>query len=324
MTIVVFLLSLVVSLGIFSLLSRRLERKERTAAVHRLNRSEAPKPRENRQPGGLLLMRVAGQVRGRLAMRLLEALNLKKTAEAWLETAGLDWGAAGLIHRSAALWIAGFLLTTLILRRVEPLWAFAGGILLAALPFFYVRRQAAKRMRRFEEQFPDCLEFIARSMRAGHAFSVSLEMVYREFSDPLAGEFRRTFEEQNLGQPLEIVLKKLGRRVPSVDVQFFVSSVLLQKRTGGNLAELLDKLAHIIRERFKLRARIRTISAQGVMSGRILAAIPASIGLMMLVINREYARFFVDDPMGQKLIAGALGLQLVGFLIIRKIVTIEV
>jgi tight adherence protein B len=207
---------------------------------------------------------------------------------------------------------------------VAPLWAFSGGVLLAALPFFYVRRRAAKRIRHFEEQFPDCLEFIARSMRAGHAFSVSLEMVYREFSEPLAGEFRRTFEEQNLGQPLEIVLKKLAQRVPSVDVQFFVSSVLLQKRTGGNLAELLDKLAHIIRERFKLRARIRTISAQGVMSGRILAAIPASIGLMMLVVNRTYAQFFVDDPIGQKLLAGALGLQLIGFLIIRKIVTIEV
>jgi len=322
--IAVFGLSLAFSLGVFFLLSRRVERKERTAAIHRLNRGGKAKRNENRPAGGVLLVRVASEVRGRLAMRLLETLNLKKTAECWLETADLNWGAAGLIHRSAALWIAGFLLVTLILRRVESLWALAGGLLLAALPFLYVRRRAAKRVRQFEEQFPDCLEFISRSMRAGHAFSVSLEMVYHEFSEPLAGEFRRTFEEQNLGQPLEIVLKKLGRRLPSVDVQFFVSSVLLQKRTGGNLAELLDKLAQIIRERFKLRARIRTISAQGVMSGRILAAIPASIGLMMLVVNREYARFFVDDPMGRQLLAGALGLQFIGFLIIRKIVTIEV
>jgi tight adherence protein B len=324
MTIAVFVLSLAVSLGAYFLLSRRSERKERTAAIHRLNRRERAKRKENRPAAGPLLMRMAGEVRGRMAMRLLECLNLKKTAELWLETAGLNWGAAGLIHRSAALLIAGFLLVTLILRRVEPLWAFSGGALLAVLPFLYVRRQVARRVRHFEEQFPDCLEFISRSMRAGHAFSVSLEMVYREFSEPLAGEFRRTFEEQNLGQPLEIVLKKLGRRVPSIDVQFFVSAVLLQKRTGGNLAELLDKLAHIIRERFKLRARIRTISAQGVMSGRILAAIPASIGLMMLVVNRGYAQFFVDDPMGQQLLAGALALQLIGFLIIRKIVTIEV
>jgi tight adherence protein B len=257
-------------------------------------------------------------------MRLLERLKLKQTAQQWLDTADLGWGAAGLIHRAIAALLLGFLAVTLIIRRVEPLWAFAGGALLATLPFVYVRRKARLRVQKFEEQFPDCLEFISRSMRAGHAFSVSLDMVYKEFSEPLAGEFRRTFEEQNLGQPLEIVLKKLGQRIPSMDVHFFVSAVLLQKRTGGNLAELLDKLAHIIRERFKLRSRIRSISAQGVMSGRILGAIPAAIGALMFVMNRSYAMFFVDDPVGRKLLAAALGLQLIGFLIIRKIVKIEV
>jgi tight adherence protein B len=323
MTIVVFVLSLVVSLGAYFLLARRAERKERTVAIRRLNRKEAAR-KESRPAAEPLLIRMAGEVRGRLAMRLLECLNLKQAAQRWLETADLRWSAAGLIHRSAALFILGFLLVTLIRRRLDPLWAYSGGAVLAALPFLYVRRLAGKRVQHFEEQFPDCLEFIARAMRAGHAFSVSLDMVHREFSEPLAGEFRRTFEEQNLGQPLEIVLKKLSLRVPSIDLQFFVSAVLLQKRTGGNLAELLDKLAYIIRERFKLRARIRAISAQGVMSGRLLAAIPASVGLMMFVIDRELAQFFLNDPTGQKLIAGAIGLQLVGFLIIRKLVTIEV
>ena len=161
-------------------------------------------------------------------------------------------------------------------------------------------------------------------MRAGHAFSVAIEMVHHEFSDPLAAELRRAFEEQNLGQPLEIVLRKLSQRVPSMDVQFFVSAVLLQKRTGGNLAELLDKLAQLMRERFKLRARIRAVSAQGLMSGRILSAIPAGVAVMMFLVNPQYARFFVDDPIGHKLLAGGLGLQLVGYLIIRKIVTFEV
>ena len=161
-------------------------------------------------------------------------------------------------------------------------------------------------------------------MRAGHAFSVALEMAHREFSDPLASELRRAFEEQNLGQPLDIVLRKLGQRVPSMDVQFFVSAVLLQKRTGGNLAELLDKLAQLIRERFKLRARIRAVSAQGLMSGRILSAIPAGVGVMMFVVNPQYARFFVVDPVGHELLAAAVGLQIVGYLIIRKIVHFEV
>ncbi len=125
-----------------------------------------------------------------------------------------------------------------------------------------MRRRRTRRLRKFEELFPESLEFVSRSMRAGHAFSVSLEMLHKEFQEPLAGEFRRTFDEHNLGLPLETALLKLAKRVPSMDVQFFVSAVLLQKRTGGNLAELLDKLAYVIRERFKLRGRIRAVSAQ--------------------------------------------------------------
>jgi tight adherence protein B len=149
-------------------------------------------------------------------------------------------------------------------------------------------------------------------------------MAYREFNEPLAGELRRTFEEQHLGQPLDIVLRKLSERVPSMDVQFFVSAVLLQRRTGGNLAELLDKLAQLIRERFKLRARIRTVSAQGIMSGRILSAIPVGVAGMIFMANPKYARFFIDDPVGNQMAGAAIGLQVLGYLIIRKIVTIEV
>ena len=323
MTVIVFIACAATSVIAYLLLSRRLDQKQREAAMLRLHGKAAG--RKSGQPSSEpLLMALAGEVRIPWATRILERLKLKQTAQRWLDTADLGWGAAGLIHRAISGFLAGFLLLTFLIRRVEPLWAFAAGVLMAILPFIYVRKKAHSRVYKFEEQFPDCLEFIARSMRAGHAFSVSLDLVHREFSDPLAGEFRRTFEEQNLGQPLEIVLKKLGQRIPSMDVHFFVSAVLLQKRTGGNLAELLDKLAHIIRERFKLRSRIRSISAQGVMSGRIIAAIPAAVGGMMFVVNRTYAMFFVDDPMGRKLLAAALSLQLIGFLIIRKIVRIEV
>jgi tight adherence protein B len=318
-----FVLSWAASIATYLLISRHADRKQRSTALRRLHGKEAA-PKGGNQRTEPLLMKMAGEMRGVMAMRLLEGLKLKQKTEQLLDTADLGWGAAGLTHRSVAGLLIGFFAVTLALRRVEPLWGLAGGALLAVLPFLYVRRKARARVHKFEEQFPDCLEFISRSMRAGHAFSVSLDMVHREFSEPLAGEFRRTFEEQNLGQPIEIVLKKLGRRIPSMDVNFFVSAVLLQKRTGGNLSELLDKLAHIIRERFKLRSRIKSISAQGVMSGRIIAAIPLCIGGMMFVINRPYAQFFIDDPMGRKLLAAALGLQLIGFLIIRKIVTIEV
>ncbi|HEV3200782.1 MAG TPA: type II secretion system F family protein [Bryobacteraceae bacterium] len=319
----VFILAFLTSIASYLLLSAWVDRRVRATALRRLA-GQAPETAKARRAAGPALMQIVDEVGGRLATRLLDRLRLKEAAERLLETGGLKWGAAGLIHRSTGAFLAAFVLVTILAHNHEPVLAVLAGAGAAYLPVAYARRKADGRIRKFEEQFPDCLEFISRSMRAGHAFSVSLEMVYREFSDPLAGEFRRTFEEQNLGQPLEIVLKKLSNRIPSMDVQFFVSAVLLQKRTGGNLAELLDKLAHIIRERFKLRARVRAISAQGLMSGRILASIPLAVAALMFVVNRQYAMFFVDDPMGHKMVAGALTLLGIGYLIIRKIVTIEV
>jgi len=322
MTASIFIFAFLTSIASYALLAAWADRRGRAAAVRRLA-VQSPEAAAQRSSTPVL-MQMVDEARGRLAARILDRLRLKKQAGQLLETAGLKWGAVGLIHRSTAALLAAFALVTILTHNHQPGLAVLAGAAGAWLPVTYVRHKAAARVKKFEEQFPDCLEFISRSMRAGHAFSVSLEMVYREFSEPLASEFRRTFEEQNLGQPLEIVLKKLGVRIPSMDVQFFVSAVLLQKRTGGNLAELLDKLALIIRERFKLRARIRAVSAQGLMSGRILAAIPLAVGALMFVVNPQYAMFFVDDPMGHTMVGGALGLIIVGYLIIRKIVTIEV
>ena len=323
MILLIFLLAAVTSVVGYLLVAGRLVRKERSAAVRRVSGPGAVQTKLQR-PSAPVLIEMANEVRGLMATRLLERLNVKQALEQRLETAGLKWGAAGLAHRAAAFFLAGFLAVTVPTRNADPPVALLAAALAALLPFLYVRRKAARRLRQFEEQFPDCLEFISRSMRAGHAFSVSLDLVHREYSEPLAGEFRRAFEEQNLGQPLEIVLRKLGQRMPSMDVHFFVSAVLMQRRTGGNLAELLDRLAQLIRERFKLRARVRAISAMGIMSGRVLAAIPVAVAALMLIVNRPYVRFFVEDPVGHQLLAGALGLQLVGYLIIRKIVTIEV
>jgi tight adherence protein B len=323
MSLSVFLAAFVTAIVMYFAATLLLDRRVRIAALRRLSGrgAAASVPRRAAPPA---LMRIADDVRGRTASRMLERFRLKQAAELLLETAGMKWGAAGLMHRSVGMFLGGFLAATIATQNRKPGYALAAAIMAAAAPLWYVRRKARLRIRKFEEQFPDCLEFISRSMRAGHAFSVALEMVFREFSEPLAGEFRRTFEEQNLGQPLDIVLKKLSRRIPSLDVQFFVSAVLLQKRTGGNLAELLDKLAYIIRERFKLRARVRAISAQGLMSGRILASIPVAVASLMFVVNRQYARFFFDDPIGHQLVAGAVALELIGYLIIRKIVVIEV
>jgi len=306
------------------LLSLWVTRREHATGLQRLTGRKPPPRQPARSAAAPVLMQVPGEDRGRMARHLLVRLKLRESAEGMLETADLKWGAVGLIHRSAAASLATSLVVLLATRNSMPLLTLAAGALGAAVPIKWVQRRARSRVRLFEEQFPECLEFISRSMRAGHAFSVALEMVHKEFSEPLAGEFRRAFEEQNMGQPLDIVLRKMANRIPLLDTQFFVSAVLLQKRTGGNLAELLDKLADIIRQRFKLRARIRAISAQGLMSGRILASIPAAVGCLMFVVNPEYARFFVDDPAGHEMIAGAVALQLVGYMIIKKIVNFEV
>jgi tight adherence protein B len=306
----------------FWLMWTRLQRRDLRTAVARVSAPalQAAGARRTRPR----LIEVAGDVRGQLTAKLLDRLKLRESAAHLLEAAALKWGPAGLLHRSIGLFVVAFLGVTEFTGNSEPLIAMLAAAAAGWIPLWYVRRKARTRVTHFEEQFPDCLEFISRSMRAGHAFSVAVDMARREFSEPLAGEMRRAFEEQNLGQPLEIVLRKLAYRLPSMDVQFFVSAVLLQKRTGGNLAELLDKLANLMRERFKLRARIRAVSAQGLMSGRILSAIPAGVAVMMFVVNPKYARFFVEDPMGHELLASALALQLVGYLIIRKIVTFEV
>ena len=188
----------------------------------------------------------------------------------------------------------------------KPL-AFLVAFAAAGIPWLYAMGKRSSRLKRFEEMFPDALEFVSRSMRAGHAFSVSLEMIHREFQEPVSSEFRRTFEEHNLGLPIEIALQKLAQRVPSLDVHFFVSAVLLQKRTGGNLAEILDKLAYVIRERFKLRGRIRAVSAHGKMTATALSCIPIAVAVLMFYTNPDYVKFFFTDDTGNIMLGCAVG-----------------
>jgi tight adherence protein B len=261
--------------------------------------------------------------KNKLAQIVVDRYRLGPKIAELLEQAGLRWAPARLVH---LCWLT-FLGTTAavwILAPIPHILAVVIGLIAGAGPVGYVMIKRKARLKRFEALFPDTLEFIARSMRAGHAFSVSLEMIHREFQEPVAGEFRRTFEEHNLGLPIEVALQKLAKRVPSLDVHFFVSAVLLQKRTGGNLAEILDKLAYVIRERFKLRGRIRAVSAHGRMTAGALSAIPIACAILMFFTNPDYVTFFFTDDVGQIMMGGAIGLQLIGYLIMRKIVNIEV
>ncbi len=254
--------------------------------------------------------------------RVLRKYKLHDSLQTLIEQAGLKWHVTRLVQTCMGCFLGGFLVVWQVSGM--QLAGLAGGIVVGAAPFLHVYRKRKARLYKFEELFPESLEFVARSMRAGHAFSVSLEMIFREFQEPLAGEFRRTFEEHNFGLPLEAALQKLAKRVPLLDVHFFVSAVMLQKRTGGNLAEILDKLAYVIRERFKLRGRIRAISAHGRMTGIALTLIPIVVAIMMFYVNPEYARFFFVDEVGHYMAGAAIGLQVIGYGIIKKIVQIEV
>ena len=261
--------------------------------------------------------------RNQFAQKLVEKYQLGPRLATLMEQAGLDWPPARVVNLTIMTFLSVLAAGWLFLP-IPKLLAAGAALGAATLPLLYVVRKRKARLHKFEELFPETLEFVSRSMRAGHAFSVSLEMIHREFPEPVSGEFRRTFEEHNLGLPMDVALQKLAKRVPSLDVHFFVSAVLLQKRTGGNLAEILDKLAYVIRERFKLRGRIRAVSAHGKMTATALSLIPVATAVLMFYTNPEYVKFFFTDDVGQIMLGSAVALQLIGYGIMQKIVKIEV
>ena len=256
--------------------------------------------------------------------RFVLGSSLTERLRSYIEQAGLDWDPARTVYLSLLLALAGFNIFWYMIPRMDNALAIIGVIIGGCAPSLYLYQKRKTRLMKFEAQFPDALEFVSRAMRSGHAFSVSLEMLHKEYSAPLADEFRRTFDEQNLGLPLEVALERLGTRIPLLDVHFFVSAVLLQKRTGGNLASLLDNLAYLIRERFKLRGRIRSISAHGRISGLVLSMIPLTVGVLMFYTNPSYILFFFDDPDGKVMLSVCIILQFLGFVSIRKIVNLGI
>ncbi|MDP8989479.1 MAG: type II secretion system F family protein [Acidobacteriota bacterium] len=261
--------------------------------------------------------------KNQFAQAVVEKYQLGPKLGTLMEQAGLNWPPARVVNLSIMTFGSVLAMGWLFLP-LPKLLTLGVALVAAALPWIYVVRKRKARLHKFEELFPETLEFVSRSMRAGHAFSVSLEMIHREFPEPISSEFRRTFEEHNLGLPIEVALQKLAKRVPSLDVHFFVSAVLLQKRTGGNLAEILDKLAYVIRERFKLRGRIRAVSAHGKMTATALSLIPVAVAVLMFYTNPEYVKFFFTDDVGQIMLGSAVVLQLIGYGIMQKIVKIEV
>jgi len=180
------------------------------------------------------------------------------------------------------------------------------------------------RLKRFEEQFPEALDLLSRGIRAGHAFQTAMGMVADELPDPVGPEFKKTFDQQNFGLPLRDALNELADRVAILDVRFFVTAVLIQRDTGGNLAEILDNLAHVVRERFKIRRQIRVHTAHGRFTGYVLLALPAALAVALQFINPEHMQLLFREHMGQMMLIGAIVMQTVGYIWIRQVIKIEV
>src|SRR2546422_759049 len=205
-----------------------------------------------------------------------------------------------------------------------PFAPLAAGLFGVAVPALWLVHRRTVRIRRFEEQFPEALDLLSRAIRAGHAFQTAMGMVADELHAPVGPEFKKMFDQQNFGLPLRDALNELAQRVDLLDVKFFVTAVLIQRDTGGNLAEILDNLAHVVRERFKIRRQVRVHTAHGRFTGYVLVALPAGLALVLSYQNPEAMETLFKEHLGQMMVMGAIILQTIGFFWIRKVIKIEV
>jgi tight adherence protein B len=248
-----------------------------------------------------------------------------RSLEAQLRQSSLDWSVGKLFVSTLVAGFAGLLFGLRVPVLIDPfLSALASMLVFGCLPLVYMRSKRNRRFRQIEEQLPDALDFLARSVRAGHALSISLELVADETPDPLGAELRTLCNEQKLGAAMDIALKHMAERVPTVDIRFFVSSLILQRETGGNLGEILNKLAYVMRERFRLRGQVRAASAHGRLTGIILTLLPLVLVLGLMVVAPDYLKQMAHDKDGKILIVCAFLGQIMGYAFIRKIVRIKI
>lgn len=292
----------------------RLWRKQRavTGELRRISeRAAAPGVhpdsgllREEHEPDGLLLK-----------------LPHRRDLQHLLEQADSSWSVGTFLLLTVGLAVAAGVSVSVVSRGAPiPLGAAAAA---ALIPYLIVRRKRSKRFAAFEEQFPEAIDLLGRAIRAGHAFSTGLRVVTEESNQPLAGEFRQVFEEQKFGLPLRESLMGLADRIALVDVRIFVTAILIQRDAGGNLAEILDNLSYIIRERFKFQRQLKAETAQGRLTGRILMVMPIVAALAMSAVMPGYMDAMLEETTGRFMLGAAGVCQVMGFLVIRRIIDIE-
>jgi tight adherence protein B len=238
-----------------------------------------------------------------------------------LEQADLNIKPAGLVGLSLTFGVGGGLVGLFLVNwYVAPVFFAISGV----LPYIFVVFKKNGRMKRLQSQLPDAMELVARALRAGHSLAAGMHVVAEEMPDPISKEFRRIYDEQNMGIAIEDSLKAMCERIPNLDLKFFSTSVAIQRQTGGDLAEILDRIGYVIRERFKILGQVKALTAEGRLSGIVLIALPIGLFLMMLVMKPDYIELLWKDPTGIKMSIGAIVLMIIGAYAIQKIIDIKV
>ncbi len=211
-----------------------------------------------------------------------------------------------------------------VIAKAPPALFPVGALGMGFLPMMYLKSRRSWRVGRFVKQLPDAMELIGRALRSGHSLGSSLHLVIEEMPEPISKEFRMAYEEQNLGVSIEMALKNVYRRVPNMDFKFFVTAVSIQRQTGGDLAEILDKLSHIIRERFRIQGVVQALTGEGRLSAIVLMGMPIALFIMMYYLDKDYIMMLFTEEVGRQMLAGAVFAQILGAYVIKKIIQIKI
>jgi tight adherence protein B len=272
---------------------------------------------KDKKSEALLLSSPLNDVPNFLEERLKQYFNIR----AFLQQADVALTPSKFFLISFLLMLGGMLIIPL---AGAPVYFAPLGAILGVLPFTGLYFKRKSRLGAFAKQLPEALELISRALRAGHSLASGFKLVGDEMDAPIGTEFNRCYEAQNLGIPLEEAIEEMTERVPNLDLRFFATAVVLQRQTGGDLAEILDKIGYLVRERFKIWGAIQALTGEGRLSGIVLLALPPSLFVVMWRLNPNYCMTLFTDPMGHQMLAGAIVLQVIGALVIRKIINIKV
>ncbi|MCH8187223.1 MAG: type II secretion system F family protein [Proteobacteria bacterium] len=311
--------SVMLAYGVFSVVAD-LRSSDKKRVVRRLQGDKAHKPKVSDADDGDIRKQSLEAI-GRFASAVSK-FSFTEKLQVVLEQANVRMVAAQLLVNLTAA--AALLLAVLLVLQVNPLAAIGAATAVFVLPILHFYRKRKKRMNKLVEQLPDVFEMLSQALRAGHSLASGMQLLSKQLPDPAGTEFGRVFHEQNLGLRIEDALRNLADRTGQLDVKFFVTAVLIQRQTGGDLAEVLDKIGAVIRERIQLFGMVRALTAEGRLSGYVLLALPPLVFFVMLFVNREYANLLIETDTGKMMMTVAIIMQLMGWAMIKKIVNIKV